>query len=51
MLLKGELELPSDLSGLVYELYQESPRECVLQISQFVESLRVPSVVPSKSIQ
>lgn len=40
LLTKGELELPSDLAGLLYESYIESPLECQAAIGDFVESMR-----------
>src|ERR1700722_3821157 len=36
LLLKGEIELPSDLSGLTYHSYSISPDECESAISEFV---------------
>ena len=40
LLIKGELELPSDLAGLLYESYAVSPQECEVAIIDFVESMR-----------
>jgi predicted nucleotide-binding protein len=40
LLIKGELELPSDLAGLLYEPYVISPQECQAAIVDFVESMR-----------
>jgi predicted nucleotide-binding protein len=40
LLLKGELELPSDLAGLLYESYVHSPDECEAAIVGFVDNLR-----------
>lgn len=40
LLMKGELELPSDLAGLLYESYITSPQECAEAIGDFVESMR-----------
>lgn len=40
LLLKGALELPSDLAGLFYEPYADSPRECTTSITGFVNRLR-----------
>ena len=39
-LMKGELELPSDLAGLLYESYAHSPNECRRAIADFAESIR-----------
>jgi hypothetical protein len=38
--LKGGLELPSDVSGLLYEPYDKSPLEREEQIQRFVENIR-----------
>ncbi len=38
--MKGELEMPSDLAGLLYESYIISPQECQAAIVDFVESMR-----------
>jgi len=38
--MKGELELPSDLAGLLYESYIDSPNECQASIANFVERMR-----------
>jgi len=40
LLMKGELELPSDLAGLLYESYIDSPNECQASIANFVERMR-----------
>jgi Predicted nucleotide-binding protein containing TIR-like domain len=40
LLLKGELELPSDLSGLLYESYRDSPEECEQAILNFAIAVR-----------
>jgi predicted nucleotide-binding protein len=40
LLMKGELELPSDLSGLLYESYVHSVRECEDAIARFVAGIR-----------
>jgi predicted nucleotide-binding protein len=40
LLMKGALELPSDLGGMLYESYTDSPRECTGSIASFVERLR-----------
>jgi predicted nucleotide-binding protein len=40
LLLKGELELPSDLVGLLYHSYKDSPYECAEAIAGFVEGIR-----------
>jgi predicted nucleotide-binding protein len=40
LLMKGELELPSDLAGLFYESYAHTPRECEDVIAHFVEDIR-----------
>ncbi len=40
LLMKGELEMPSDLAGLLYESYIISPQECQAAIVDFVESMR-----------
>lgn len=40
LLLKGELELPSDLAGLSYQSYNSSPEECQAAIANFVEGIR-----------
>lgn len=40
LLMKGELELPSDLAGLLYESYIISPQECQAAIVDFVERMR-----------
>ena len=41
LLLKGGLELPSDVSGLLYEEYTRSPLERKAEIQRFVENIRV----------
>jgi len=43
LLLKGELELPSDLAGLQYESYQGSPLECASTIINFARAIRMGS--------
>lgn len=40
LLLKGELELPSDLVGLSYHSYNVSPDECAPEIAGFIEAIR-----------
>jgi predicted nucleotide-binding protein len=40
LLLKGELELPSDLAGLLYQSYNQSPEECQDAIAGFVEGIQ-----------
>jgi predicted nucleotide-binding protein len=40
LLLKGELELPSDLVGLSYHSYRLSPNECESAIVSFIDGLR-----------
>jgi hypothetical protein len=40
LLIKGELELPSDLAGLYYHSYSLSPDECQEAIADFVEGIR-----------
>jgi predicted nucleotide-binding protein len=40
LLMKGELELPSDLVGLRYESYTNSPSECMNSVVKFVERIR-----------
>jgi hypothetical protein len=40
LLIKGELELPSDLAGLTYQSYDVSPDECREEIAEFVEGIR-----------
>lgn len=40
LLLKGELELPSDLAGVVYEHYVKSPSECEKEIRDFIDAVR-----------
>lgn len=40
LLIKGELELPSDLAGLLYHSYNQSPYECQDAIANFVEGIR-----------
>jgi predicted nucleotide-binding protein len=40
LLLKGELELPSDLTGLTYHSYSSSPDECEPAIGDFLERIR-----------
>jgi len=40
LLMKGELELPSDLAGLLYESYVTSPQECQTAIADFIEGMR-----------
>ena len=37
---RGELELPSDLSGLVYEYFESSPAEAKEAIQRFVDDIR-----------
>jgi predicted nucleotide-binding protein len=40
LLLKGELELPSDLVGLSYHSYNLSPEECSDAIADFIKGIR-----------
>jgi predicted nucleotide-binding protein len=40
LLLKGELQLPSDLAGLIYESYTGDPEDCKPAIHKFVDSIR-----------
>lgn len=40
LMLKGGLDLPSDLGGLVYESYQDSPTECRDALVRFAEDIR-----------
>lgn len=40
LLIKGKLELPSDLAGLHYESYADSPDECRTSIADFIEGIR-----------
>jgi len=40
LLMRGGLELPSDLAGLLYESYTLSPEECRAAIVDFVEGMR-----------
>lgn len=40
LVIKGELELPSDLAGLLYHSYDGSPYECEEAIASFVEGIR-----------
>ncbi len=40
LLIKGQLELPSDLAGLLYQSYNLSPNECQAAIADFVEGIR-----------
>lgn len=40
LLVKGELELPSDLSGVIYASYMTSPKETVRKIHDFVDAVR-----------
>jgi predicted nucleotide-binding protein with TIR-like domain len=40
LLIKGELELPSDIAGLFYRSYCVSPEECREAIADFVEGIR-----------
>ena len=40
LLLKGELELPSDLAGLSHHSYTLSPTECAPAIADFIEGIR-----------
>jgi predicted nucleotide-binding protein len=40
LLMKDELELPSDISGLLYHSYHSSPAECGPAIADFIRSIR-----------
>jgi predicted nucleotide-binding protein len=40
LLLKGELELPTDLGGLLYASYVHDPGECQSDIAAFIDVLR-----------
>jgi predicted nucleotide-binding protein len=40
LLIKGELELPSDLAGLYYHSYTITPDECREAIADFIEGIR-----------
>ena len=40
LLIKGELELPSDLAGLYYHSYAISPDECHEAIGDFIDGIR-----------
>jgi predicted nucleotide-binding protein len=40
LLLKGELELPTDLAGLLYASYFHDPGECQQDIAAFIDALR-----------
>jgi Predicted nucleotide-binding protein containing TIR-like domain len=40
LLTKGEIELPTDLAGMLYESYITSPEECHAAIADFVEQMR-----------
>jgi predicted nucleotide-binding protein with TIR-like domain len=40
LLIKGELELPSDLAGLSYHSYGISPNECQEAITDFIDGIR-----------
>lgn len=40
LLLKGELELPSDLVGLPYHSYQDNPEECSDAVADFIKGIR-----------
>jgi len=33
-LLKGDIELPSDMQGILYSRFHESPEECFLEIER-----------------
>lgn len=47
LLIKGELELPSDLAGLSYYSYKISPEECQEAIAEFVEGFGISEPFPS----
>jgi hypothetical protein len=40
LLLKGELELPTDLAGLLYASYLHDPGECRADIAAFIDGMR-----------
>ncbi len=40
LLVKDELELPSDISGLLYHSYHVSPDECAPAIADFIQGIR-----------
>ena len=40
LLLKGELELPTDLAGLLYSSYIQDPGDCRSDIAAFIKGMR-----------
>ena len=40
LLLKGDLELPTDLAGLLYASYVDDPGECRSDIATFIDEMR-----------
>jgi len=40
LLLKGDLELPTDLAGLLYASYVHDPGECQSDIASFIDEMR-----------
>lgn len=36
LMTRGDLELPSDLSGIDFQKYEKSPRECVFEVHNFL---------------
>jgi Predicted nucleotide-binding protein containing TIR-like domain len=44
LLVRGDIELPSDLSGVDVQMFEKSPRECIAELYAFINSI---SAVPS----
>jgi hypothetical protein len=36
LMTRGDLELPSDLSGIDFQKFDKSPRECVFEVHTFL---------------
>jgi predicted nucleotide-binding protein len=46
LLLRGDVELPSDVLGVLYHRYESTPAECESQLREFVKRILTKSVRP-----